>query len=568
MSSRAQEELDRFFTLSIDMLCIVGPDGYFKRINPAWERTLGYSQDELLARPYIEFVHPDDREATTRESARLAAAEPVIAFENRYRCRDGSYRWLLWNATLHPDLQLIYAAAHDVTRRRENEQVLLDVQAFLDSVIENLPITIFVKEAEDLRFIRFNKAGQELVGHSMEELIGKNDYDFFPRDEAAFFQQNDRAVLASGEMVDIPEEPMDTPTRGVRYLHTKKIPILDSLGRPRYLVGISEDITDRKRADEQLREQNVRLQELARAEREANDALKRAQSQMVQTEKLAALGQLVAGVAHEINNPLAFVSNNVAVLQREFAYLRDLLELYHAAEPKLAQADPESAKPIAELAERIDLPYVLQNLPELLARSRDGLRRIQQIVTDLREFSRQEAVGDLQGGVDLNAGVESTLNIARGRARRAGVELKSDLQPLPGIECNPSKLNQVILNLVVNAIDACPQGCVVTVATRPWAAGGIELRVIDTGSGIPPEVRAKIFDPFFTTKPQGQGTGLGLSISHGIVADHGGTIAADSEVGRGTTFTIRLPARRPAAPPAKSVSRADGTEAPLAASRA
>ena len=107
----------------------------------------------------------------------------------------------------------------------------------------------------------------------MEELIGKNDYDFFPKDEADFFTAKDRAVLESGEMVDIPEEPMATPTRGVRYLHTKKIPIRDSTGRPRYLVGISEDITDRKRADEQLREQNVRLQELARAEREANDAL-------------------------------------------------------------------------------------------------------------------------------------------------------------------------------------------------------------------------------------------------------------------------------------------------------
>src|SRR6202035_3695302 len=138
-------------------------------------------------------------------------------------------------------------------------------------------------------------AGQELIGHSQADLLGKNDYDFFPKDEADFFTAKDRAVLAGDTMLDIPEEPMETP-HGRRYLHTKKIPIRDDQGKPLYLLGISEDITDRKRADEQLLQQNVRLQELARAEREASAALKQAQSQMIQTEKLAAMGQLVAGV--------------------------------------------------------------------------------------------------------------------------------------------------------------------------------------------------------------------------------------------------------------------------------
>jgi len=540
MNSRATEELDLFFTLSIDLLCIAGFDGYFKRLNPAWERVLGYSNEELLARPFIEFVHPDDREATIRESGRLVQGGETILFENRYRCKDGSYCWLSWNAAPQPEAQLIYATAHDLTRRRRNEQQVREMRQFLDSIIENLPITIFVKEATSLKFVLFNKAGQELIGRSQAELLGKNDYDFFPKEEADFFTHADREVLAKGQLLDIPDETMQTP-HGRRRLHTRKIPMSDEAGRPLYLLGISEDITERKQAEEQMRRQNILLQELAQAEREASAALKRAQSQMVQTEKLAAMGQLIAGVAHEINNPLAFVSNNVAVLQREFVQLRDLLMLYRSGEGHIAAGDPLIMRQISELAERIDLSYILQNVPEMLTRSRDGLKRIQQIVSDLREFSRQETSGDVQQGVDLNAGIQSTLNIVKGRARRSNVELKTELSPLPGIACQPAKINQVILNLVANAVDACGNGGTVTIRTQPGADGGVEIRVIDTGTGIAPEIREKIFDPFFTTKPQGQGTGLGLSISHGIIADHGGRIEVESEPGHGACFIVKLP---------------------------
>lgn len=540
MAQVTELEFGRFFTLSIDLLCIAGFDGHFKRLNPAWEKTLGFSNQELIDRPFVEFVHPDDREATIRETERLTQGEQTISFENRYRCKDGSYRWLTWNATVQPEQQLIYATAHDVTRRRRNEQTVRDFQVFLDSIVENIPLMIFVKDAKDLRFILHNRAGERLLGRPRSELIGRNDYDFFPKEEADFFTAKDRAVLESGSLVDVPEEPLETPG-GIRYLHTKKIPIFDQAQNPLYLLGISEDITERKLAEEQLRQQNVLLQELARSEREASDALKKAQSQMIQTEKLAALGQLVAGVAHEINNPLAFVSNNVAVLQREFASLTKLLELYQTGEPKLAAADPELVRQIGELSERVDLPYVMKNLPELIARSREGLRRIQQIVSDLREFSRQESEREMQRGVDINAGVESTLNILNGRAKRSGVELKRELAPLPAITCQAAKINQVILNLAANAIDACQQGGTVTVRTAPAPGGGVEIRVIDTGTGITPEVRQKIFDPFFTTKPQGQGTGLGLSISHGIVADHRGRIDVESEPGKGSCFIVRLP---------------------------
>jgi signal transduction histidine kinase len=250
-------------------------------------------------------------------------------------------------------------------------------------------------------------------------------------------------------------------------------------------------------------------------------------------------------VAHEINSPLAFVTNNVFILQRDFAEIQAVLKLYESVDSVLATAAPAVAAQIRELVERVDLPYTVANVLDVLTRSREGLKRIQQIVGDLREFSRQEAMGDLQDSVDLNPGIVSTINIVRGRARARKVELDVELGDLPGITCQAAKINQVALNLIANAIDACSEGGHVTVRTRT-VRDGVEIEICDTGCGIEPTIRDKIFDPFFTTKPQGQGTGLGLSISHGIVADHGGSIRVESTPGRGATFTVRLPGVPPA----------------------
>jgi DNA-binding response OmpR family regulator/anti-sigma regulatory factor (Ser/Thr protein kinase) len=293
-----------------------------------------------------------------------------------------------------------------------------------------------------------------------------------------------------------------------------------------------------------LERQNAELEQAKAQEHEAHEALKRAQSHLVQSEKLAALGQMVAGVAHEINNPLSFVINNVVVLDRDVGSLRDLLSLYVEGHEPLAREGPELLARIHALRERIDADYTVGNLGHLFARAREGLRRIEQIVLDLRGFARLDQ-GDQQEA-DLNAGVTSTVNIARGRAVRKSLEIVVEPGELPMVSCHPAKINQVILNLIANAIDASPENGRVTV--RTWAGDGhVAIEVTDTGGGIDPTIRERVFDPFFTTKPIGEGTGLGLSISYGIVHEHGGSIEIDSAAGQGARFVVRLPVRARAA---------------------
>ena len=280
------------------------------------------------------------------------------------------------------------------------------------------------------------------------------------------------------------------------------------------------------------------LEKAAAAATAASRELRKAQAQLVQAEKLAGLGQLVAGVAHEINNPLAFVSNNVVVLEGYVADLADMLALYRQHDADLIGQRPELAAEINEAVERFQLDYVLSNSSDVFARTKDGLKRIVQIVKDLREFARLDR-SELEAA-DLNAGVESTINIIRGRAGKRRIALETELGKLPSVTCYPAKINQVVMNLVANAIDACNDGGHVVVRTRS-VNGGVEIRVEDDGSGIDPAIRDKLFDPFFTTKPIGQGTGLGLSISYGIVQDHRGRLDLDSTPGKGTTFTVFLP---------------------------
>ena len=442
-----------------------------------------------------------------------------------------------WNAS---------SLRHLDEQRRQMEETLREAEAVYHSLVETLPQNIFRKDL-DGRVTFGNTNYCKVLGMPLEQLLGKTDFDLFPHHLASRYRDDDRAVVESAKIFDTVEEHV-TPAGKRLYVQVMKTPVYGPDGRVAGVQGIFWDVTERKLAEQELEHKNRLLEESVASERQALGQLKKTQSHLVQSEKLASLGQMVAGVAHEINNPLAFVINNTAVLQRDLRGVTELLKLYRDADAALKEKCPDLAARIGEAAEQMDVDYTLGNLPELLNRSRDGLKRIQQIVRDLRDFARLDE-SDLHE-VDLNAGIQSTVNIILGHAKKKQVKIETELdQALPPVACQPAKINQVVMNLVSNAIDASKENGRVVVRTAA-VDGTARIEVIDEGTGIPPELRDRIFDPFFTTKPVGEGTGLGLSISYGIVNDHGGTIEVESAVGKGTTFVVSLPLREAAAPAA------------------
>ncbi len=313
------------------------------------------------------------------------------------------------------------------------------------------------------------------------------------------------------------------------WMHDSLRLIRDGDGNPVEVIGSLTDITDRKQMEETLQKKGEEQQLLI-------NQLRDAQAQLLQSEKMASIGQLAAGIAHEINNPVGFVNSNMGTLG---SYVETLCNVVEGYDKALGSMDdhPEARSAIAALKQQADFEFLREDVNDLVRESLDGLKRVKDIVQSLKDFAH---IGESDWQfADLHAGIDSTLNIAANEIKYKAKVVKG-YGSLPLVKCLASQLNQVFMNLVVNAAQAIRDSGTITITTGS-ADGWVWVAIQDTGQGIADDIQTRIFDPFFTTKPVGKGTGLGLSLSYNIVSKHGGRIEVDSVLGVGSTFTVRLP---------------------------
>lgn len=298
-------------------------------------------------------------------------------------------------------------------------------------------------------------------------------------------------------------------------------------------IGIARDVTERKNNELAMHHANAELKAM-------NAKLQDAQHQLLQSEKMASVGQLAAGVAHEINNPIGYVYSNIGTLEKQIADLLHVLAAYECADSAIVDNDVLSHIQTAKA--NADLEFLKEDLPALMSESKEGISRVRKIVQDLKEFSHVDSADEWQL-TNLHQGLESTLNIASNEFKYKADVIK-EYGDVPDIEGLPSQINQVFMNLLVNASHAIEERGTITLRSG-CLEGEAWVEVQDTGKGIAPEHLKRIFDPFFTTKAVGKGTGLGLSLSYGIVQKHHGRIDVRSELGKGATFRVWFPVRQP-----------------------
>jgi PAS domain S-box-containing protein len=390
--------------------------------------------------------------------------------------------------------------------RQDLATALANERTLLRTMIDLIPAFIYAKDVGS-RFIAMNAALARNMGTTSEKAIGKTDFDFHTPDLAKKFYSDEQELIKSGTaIIDLEEPGFDQVTGLPRTVCTSKVPLRDENGMVIGIIGVGFDITERKLAEQRL----------------------------AQGEHLESIGRLAAGVAHEINTPIQYLNDSVYFIREA---MQDLL----AHNTRLAALVPPEARASAE---DDDIEDLKADLPPALDRVVDGLGRIAEIVRSMKEFSHVDQRE--MSRVDLNRAINSTLIIARSEYKYVA-DVETEFQDLPQVTCHGGQINQVVLNLVVNAAHAIADQVKGTsnkglIKVKTSCENGFAVvSVSDTGGGIPEAIRKRIFEPFFTTKEVGKGTGQGLSIAHNVIKAHGGSLDFVTEMGKGTTFHVRLP---------------------------
>jgi PAS domain S-box-containing protein len=557
MSELRQLMLDH----SPNMMLLVDPaDLRILVANRVVEQVLGHDSARLASMAVTD-IETSLQDVFFWEDVRNGQFQDIAAQEGEYLCADGSLLTVMKSVRVirHDDRPLLLVQARDTRHERRVEQLLAQTLAQLRTTLESTADGILVIDLNG-KITSMNRLFSQMW-EIPAALLGAGEDGAIVEFLAAQVVQTELCRARLREVVNTDE------TEDLFQLHNGRF--FECRARPQYLgeriigrVFGYTDITERIEAEVALRESrdqleskvrertrdlqaaNARLETEKAHQAELIKKLGVAQSQLLQSEKMASIGVLAAGVAHEINNPIGFVNSNLSCLQRYTESLLKLLDAYQALE---AGFQPAQREAIARLKQEIDADYLREDFASLLSESLDGLDRVKRIVRDMKDFSHVDSA-DLQHA-DLEAGLNSTLNVVWNEVKYKA-EVTKEYGAIPAIVCYPSQLNQVFMNLLVNAAHAIGERGHITLRTGHDAAE-VWIEVEDTGAGIPPENLGRIFEPFFTTKPVGQGTGLGLSLSYGIVQKHGGRIEVTSEVGKGTLFRVVLPKQMAgaAAPP-------------------
>lgn len=528
------------------------------------EEVFGWKADEVLERHPSEwmFIPPDESDRVAEVINHMTDRTMVSStVKNRNYTKTEDIITCEWyNSCLVDDdgnLISILSLIQDITEAEGFKSNLQESEERFRSIFEYAPIGISLFDLETQRFIKVNPKFCQLLGYSEEALktMGLEDIchpEDHPKDLAALKQ-----AIAQGQCNYQLEK---------RYLRRDQMPIWvnlnvalihDGQGKFRYRLGMLNDISDRKEAEAIRAKWELELRTKNQALEAALQDLQTTQMQLIQSEKMSSLGQLVAGIAHEINNPVSFIHGN---LTYSWSYIQDLLKCLELYQTHYPSPKPE----IREQTERLDLDFLTQDLPKLVGSMHRGAERIRQIVLSLRHFSRLDEAE--KKPVDIHEGLDSTLMLLQHRLVEfqgdREIHIVKDYGSLPQVDCYAGQLNQVFMNLLSNAIDAIAFSAkftnpnssytpTISLRTRQ-GADAVIIHVIDNGDGICSKVRPNLFNPFFTTKPVGQGTGLGLAISYQIVVEHhGGSIDVRSNPGEGCEFIVTIPLSAPLSAPSR-----------------
>lgn len=608
MDQALRESEERFKTLS-DLTfegILIHEDGIIRDCNLSFERQIGYCREELIGMQLLDTLIPEKyHDAMLRSMKKDMAqyeAEAIhkdgtiipISIESRKakignkKVRVAAVRNISelkktiseldkYKNHLEEIVKLRTDELKNKSRELEEQYELLKMERNqLRTIIDHIPDTIYIKDIMS-RFLNANLREVKILSqNTLDDIIGRTDFDFYTEEYAKKYYADEQEIVKKGKALINIEETCINEFGEQIYLSTTKVPLKNNKGEITGIVGIGRDITEKLRAENELKiqkkyleESNLLLEERARKIEKLNselfesyeklesanqilkdrkeeleitlDQLKMTQSQLVQSEKMASLGILLAGIAHEINNPVNFIYAGVNSLIRDFQDVDAILALCNSLQSGSVAKDELLTK-IDSLQHELDFESTYKAISETLQDIKLGANRIKEIVNGLSRFSRPE--NETWKNTDIHPEIESVLILLKNKYKHHIKIIRDYDESLPPVDCHAGKLNQVFMNIINNAIDAIDsEHGTITIKTH-LVKDYVHITIRDTGRGIEEKDKSKIFDPFFTTKEIGQGLGLGLAISYSIIQEHKGELTVNSRQGKGSEFVVKIPVKQ------------------------